>query len=91
MENEGGHPHLRFQSCDQPIGKFAYEETEIYAHAWKIAQQREEKQFKCEVFFLMEALEENNPYDLSEIIKLADAMVAKAIGNGKKKAREAFE
>ena len=70
---------------------FAYEEIEFYAHAWKIASTREETQFKCEIIFLMDAIKQNIPYDLNDLIKLTDAMVEKATSNGKKKAREAFE
>ena len=50
-----------FKAATNQIEAFAYEETEFYAHAWKIASTCEETQFKCEILFLMEALEQNNP------------------------------
>ena len=46
-----------FKAATNQIEMFAYEETEFYAHAWKIANTREETQFKCEIIFLMEAID----------------------------------
>ena len=73
------------------LDNFAHGDHQLDAHAWKIATDKETLQFQCEVVFLQDAWETNEKYDVKDLLELAGNLVDRAIGQGRKKAKEAFE
>ena len=58
---------------------------DVYTHALKTASANEALQFKCETLCCLEALRKDEDYDLEELIKLADRLVERAIGQRKQR------
>ncbi len=50
------------KAVKKQLEQFAHAKTKIFEHSWQTATEREALQIKCEIFFLLDAVEKEKKY-----------------------------